>query len=283
MNFKTQAQIFLIMAQSRKRNPLRASTVLKYQSDLNTHILPFLGEKDLGGIENGVLKALVSSVGDLAPSTIQGIASLVKQVISSAVDQNGNELYPRKWNNDFIDLPPVVVKDQNAPTTTFVAIQEAISATKGADKALVAFLAGTGLRISEALNLTSQDWNSDLMTVNITKSKTDAGVRTVDLPSSLNSFLKATLDSCQGPLFGGLTYRTADRHLQSKGLPPAHSLRRFRLTHLDLVGVPRGLAMYWSGHAARDVHDLYVKAGEGFQIRKDWAERAGLGFELRAV
>ena len=37
-------------------------------------------------------------------------------VLASAVDEQGDEIYPRKWNHEFIDLPEV--KDQKTPSFT---------------------------------------------------------------------------------------------------------------------------------------------------------------------
>ena len=46
------------------------------------------------------------------------------------------------------------------------------------------------------------------------------------------------------------------------------------------MDVPRGLAMFWTGHAAGDVHANYIKLGKDIKARRDWAEKAGIGFEL---
>ncbi len=65
------------------------------------------------------------------------------------------------------------------------------AAPEGAGRMLLRLLAGTGLRIDEALSLR---WRHvDLMgagTVSIVKAKTDAGVRTVDLPAALREELQ---------------------------------------------------------------------------------------------
>ena len=37
-------------------------------------------------------------------------------VVASAVDEQGGEIYPRKWNNEFIDLPVVEKDKQNTPS-----------------------------------------------------------------------------------------------------------------------------------------------------------------------
>jgi hypothetical protein len=46
------------------------------------------------------------SDGGLSPKTITGnYVPVVKMVVASAVDKQGEQIYPRKWNHDFIDLP----------------------------------------------------------------------------------------------------------------------------------------------------------------------------------
>jgi hypothetical protein len=36
-------------------------------------------------------------------------------VVASAVNSEGEQLYPRKWNHDFIDMPVVERSKQNTP------------------------------------------------------------------------------------------------------------------------------------------------------------------------
>jgi hypothetical protein len=44
--------------------------------------------------------------------------------------------------------------------------------------------------------------------------------------------------------------------------------------------VPKDLERYWMGHAPEEVGDLYSKLKDDVAFRQEWAERAGLGFEL---
>jgi hypothetical protein len=56
------------------------------------------------------------SEGALSPKTISdNYVPVVKMVVASAVDEQGEELYPRKWNHEFIDLPIVEHGKQNTP------------------------------------------------------------------------------------------------------------------------------------------------------------------------
>jgi integrase len=307
MTFKTQAETFLAGIQNRRRNPARAATVKAYRSFLNGHILPLIGEKEVSQVENGTLKSLVVELvkSGLKPASITSVVSVVKQVVGSAVDENGNQLYPRKWNNDFLDLPVIKPAEQDAPIVPVKKLQEALGRAQGQDKALYALLAGTGLRIGECLSLMvgpddgrNSFWQPEtgILTIRTTLTngriqpnpKTEAGIRQVDLDPRLNDFLLSHIETTPGLLFkseigGTVRTNTAYEHLRNAGIKEGfHAFRRFRLTHLDTVGVPSGLQRYWAGHSASDTHESYIKMGEKIQERKDWAAKAGLGFQLEA-
>jgi integrase len=311
MTFKQRAESFLLEIQSRRRNPVKSATVEAYRSRLNAHILPRLGSLQLATIENGTLKTFVAALSEqkLSPAAINAVVSLVKEVIASAVDANGNEMYPRTWNSDFIDLPVVNPRTQTAPVATPKAVQKALGQAIGQDKALIALLAGSGLRIGEALALMvgpddgqNSFWQPETATVTIRSTltpegiqltpKTEAGIRQVDLAPELNTFLCTMLLDSELPGSGllftsktGGTMRVASAYdnLRRAGFQDGfHAFRRFRLTHLDGSGVPRGLVKFWAGHAAKDVTERYIRSGESLEERKTWARKAGLGFQLEA-
>ena len=157
-------------------------------------------------------------------------------------------------------------------------------------RALIALLAGTGLRIGEALAIGHGNvW--DPMQGSITVSgtlvngtfqpapKTQAGNRIVDLDPELNRLLLSIFGETDGRLFPSSedTYR---RRIGELGIPGFHSLRRFRITYLQGANVPPTLVKFWSGHAAGDVSERYTKFGAQIEERKTWSERAGLGFQL---
>lgn len=293
MNFKDQAEQFLKTAQTRKRNPIKASTVKKYEANL-THVLPLFGNRDLADINNNSLKTLVSklSADGLSASTIVGVVTVVKLVVASAVNEQGEELYPRTWNHEFIDLPVIDPNSQKAPVASAKAVSQAISRAAGEEKALYALLAGSGLRIEEAHVLTvgpeaknASTWDPQAGTIYIRPSagwtpKTDAGVRDIDLAPELNAFLIETLGPVEGqPVFQHVSRMTGYRHLEKVGIPGFHSLRRFRVTHLR-KSVPEGLLKFWIGHANESVTDRYDKIRVDIEARKSIAEKAGLGFQL---
>lgn len=298
MIFKEQAEWFLAHSQNRKRKPIKPRTVSIYRSYLQRHLYPTIGGLELKDVDNACLKALVTTLdaSRLSASTINDVVSLVKMVVSSAVDSQGNEMFPRTWNNEFIDLPEK--EEPKAPVATREAIQQALGTTKYQDKALIALIAGTGLRMGEALALRREDWDDRKMTISVHSTvsdgdvsdttKTEAGTRVVDLAYSLNAFLLGTVGERKGYIFG--TYdghsiiapKTAYRHL-SDSIPGYHSLRRFRITHLRNAGVPEKLIQTWVGHADKSITDRYDKVADNEEMRREWAKTTGLGFDLETM
>ena len=86
------------------------------QSNLNQHrlyvahpldkwLLPNIGDTLLQDVNNKTVKELVEKMVDakLAPKSIDNYVGLVKVIVASAIDENGEEIYPRKRNHEFID------------------------------------------------------------------------------------------------------------------------------------------------------------------------------------
>jgi integrase len=293
MNFRQQAETFMTEIASRKSDPVRPNTLHVYRSLLDARILPAIGRVEMADVNNKTAKMLVGRLTEarLSPATITLAVSLVKQIVKSAVNEDGDQLYPRTWNTRFIDAPRVDPQSQKAPITPVATLQAAVGATSGDIKALIALLGATGLRIGEALALTFEDWDRSAGTLRIhatvvdghlqADTKTQAGTRTVDLHPQLNVFLHSQFANREqtGRLFTASEshYR---RQLTAAGIPGFHSLRRFRITLLQANNVPATLIKFWAGHAAGDVTERYTKIGSQIQERKDWSERAGLGFQI---
>jgi len=308
MLFKTQSETYMQEIQTRRRNPVRESTARIYQSYLDARILPELGQMDVSLVENGVVKAFIVNLNasELAPATINAVFKVVKAVVASAVDRNGNELYPQKWNHDFIDLPTVNKADQNTPTLACKKLATALHKASGQYQALFALLAASGLRVGEALalqdnpgdaqNSPNSYWDAQtgilhIQTILVNGAvqpvpKTQAGIRQVDLAPEVNDYLRQAGLPLTGFLFrnsrgGPVRINTAYQQLADVGITEGfHAFRRFRTTHLDAQNVPLGLAMYWIGHEQEGVHGSYIKIGRDLQTRKEWAVKAGFGFQL---
>jgi integrase len=313
MKFQEQAEKFMAQISARKRNPVRTATMASYRSLLNKWILPALGGVPLADVQNGTVKPLVDALAKAGKSaqTIASVLYVIKAVVKSATDVNGNQLCPRNWNGDFMDVPTVCHADQKAPTPTPKAVQKAVDASKGRFKALVALLAGTGLRIGEALALrVGQDNGKDsywlprtgtlIVRSTVAKSviqyapKTAAGRREIDLHPDLNAFLVTALgvadftdnqllfaDEDGGPLRSNSTALYNALHAAS--IPGFHALRRFRITHLDAKGASRGYIKSAAGHCDKDMTDRYTNSNVDVIARKAATEAYGLGFQLEAI
>lgn len=295
MNFKQQADSWIINLAHRKRNPVAQSTIDTYEATLTKWIYPALGHLDLGQIDNETVKPFVANLcaNDLSAAYVNKILTVVKMVVKSAVSPKGEYLYPRVWNSDFLDVPVICHADQDTPIVTPEAITAAIRGSHGSDKALYALLAGSGLRIAEALSLGVYDgggnyWDPAEAKVLIRPglAKTDAGAREIDLSPELNAFLIKHIQPTRvHGLIWPFDYTTMLRRMQRLGIQDGfHAFRRFRITHLRKSHVPSGLVQFWAGHSdSASVTDGYDKIKLDVETRKTEAARVGLGFELETT
>ncbi len=79
------------------------------------------------------------------------IVQVVKMVVASALNENGEQLYPRIWNHDFIDLPEI--RNQRQPTFSEDVMKIIAANSDGRERMLYVLLGATGMRIGEALGL----------------------------------------------------------------------------------------------------------------------------------
>lgn len=301
MTIETQFEVYMKQMMIRKRSPIKGATVAAYNSYWRTWVEPHLGKMEVGKVENGVMKKFVALLAEkgLSASSICSITQLVKGIVSSVHDDNGNIVHVRKWNSDFIDSP--VIEDQKTPTITPQGIIQAIEGGGSTFGPLFALLAGSGLRIGEirALRVGHQEngsyWDPKESKLVISKAlyldkeqspKTKSGIREVDLDVSLNEYLMASNVSLKGYMFSEdngepLNMNSLYEVAKECKVPGFHAFRRWRITHLENMSVPLGLINFWAGHATKgDIHNRYVKLDKDIQARKDWARRAGFGFEL---
>ncbi len=63
-----------------------------------------------------------------------------------------------------------------------------------------------------------------------------------------------------------------------------HALRRYRTETLRRARVPEDLIRMWLGHASGSITDLYAEGlRNDEEFRRDWCDRAGLGFALNGL
>ena len=99
------------------------------------------------------MKGLVAQmVGEeVSAKMITNVVQVVKGVVASAVNEDGEQLYPRQWNHDFMDLP--IVTDQHRPSFTSETVTAIVEKAAGRYRVLYALCAASGMRIGEALGL----------------------------------------------------------------------------------------------------------------------------------
>jgi len=97
-----------------------------------------------------------------------------------------------------MQLPLVVKEKQNRPTSTEAEISAMLTTLKGRDAVLVALVAGTGLRIGEALAIRTDDFDPLCRLLQVRRSvwrrraqapKPLNAIRPVDIPESLAEVL----------------------------------------------------------------------------------------------
>jgi integrase len=296
--FRAQAERWIASLPKRRRKPVKPATIFGWQHALDKWLLPNLGSLPLAEVSNGALRGLVDQMAaaGLSPKTIVNYTQVVKLVVASAVNSEGDQIYPRKWNHDFIGMPVVNSEEQNRPSVTETELGEILASAQPRFVVLFALLAGTGLRIGEALALKPTDLSPDCRVLFVRRSiwggqeqepKTANAIREVDIPEPLAKLLRAHTAGKAGYLFATSTGRPiAQRNVlhalhdtgKKVGL---HAFRRFRTETLRRARVPEDLTRLWLGHANQSITDLYA---EGLQRdsawRREWCEKAGLGFSL---
>jgi len=210
ITFKIQAKWWLDEMRagrivSRKKGaPIKPATLAGYQAAVNW-LNETVGGTALADIKNEVAKQLVIKMkaAKLSGKTVVNYFQVVKAVVASAVSSEGEQLYPRNWNFHFIGLPVIDEKKQCKPSLTSSEVEQILTRAKGRYKVLFALLAGTGLRIGEALGLKiGAHLSGDFSTITVSQSvwrssvqtpKTDNAVREVDIPTSLAALLKVSV------------------------------------------------------------------------------------------
>jgi integrase len=249
-----------------------------------------IGEWSLEKFGNKGMRDFVNALSsrNLSPKTVHDIVALTKKIVASAVTEEGDFVYPAKWNSSFIDMPEIGA--QRAPTISVEALEKAIHEAPQPYAAFFALLAGSGLRLSEALALRSgpqaglSSWVGQVLSVQTqmykredVMPKTKAGIRTVDICKPLADYLKAVLR--ERLLLFSFSKATAYKVARRYSIPGYHSLRRFRITHLRSQKVQELLIKNWVGHAGLSQTDEYVRISS--EERRTEANRVELGFSLQ--
>lgn len=295
--FRVQAEKWIASLSTRRRKPVKPATISGWRHSLDKWLLPNLGDMILVDVANAAMKSVIEKMAaaGLAPQSIVTHAKVVKMVVASAVNAEGEEIYPRKWNHNFVGMPIVDPTKQHRPTVTQAELQGILASINARYTVLVALLAGTGLRIGEALGLKAGDLTSDCRVLHVLRSiwngqeqqpKTENAVRVVDIAEQLATILREYVAGKTGYLFSTrngtpLSQRNVRRALHAAGATCGfHSFRRYRAAMLRKAQVPEDLIGLWLGHA-RSLTDRYAtQLREDVEYRSDWCERVGVGYSL---
>jgi integrase len=261
-----------------------------------------LADLPLGTVTNATVKPLVAKMQEagLSAQSMHAYIGLVKLIMASKVDENGEQMFSRKWNHEFLDMP--IIAGQHRPTFTPEAVTKIVEAAAGRDRVLLAVLAGSGLRIGEALGLEIRHLSPDCRTVTVEQSvwngriqtpKTTNAYRQVDLAPALGDLLRTHIGvRREGLVFANLRglplsqtnllHRLLYPILEKLGMEKCgfRAMRRFRVTWLRKSRVPEDIIRFWMGHADKTVTDGYSRLSEDTEYRRTVAEQTGLGFDL---
>jgi integrase len=298
--FSAQAAKWMASLSTRRRKPIKPATLRGWQAALDKWLLPHLGDRLLADISNAALRDMVETMvaGGLVAKTIVNYAQVVKMVLASAVDAEGDQLYRREWNHDFIGMPIIRKEEQHRPTVTGAEVEGILANSKRRYAVLFAVLAGTGLRIGEALGLKVTDLSPDCRVLYVRRSiwcgkeqlpKTPNAIREVDIAEPLAQLFRDEIAGKESYIFATSTGRPLQQRnvlgwLHDTKKVGFHAFRRFRTEVLRRARVPEDITRLWLGHSKESVTDYYAGGLKNDSAwRQEWSERVGLGFSLNGL
>jgi Phage integrase family len=306
VTFRKQGEWWLNYVQNRKRKPITEATAIGFRSYMKNWLYPNIGDIPLSSVNNLAARNVVTIMTEagLSPKMCNNVIQVLKMVVASAVNENGEEVHPRTWNHEFMDLPEV--KNQRQPSHSVDTMTAIAAGSKGREQMLYVLLAASGMRFGEALGLEIDKHISDGCSTLIIRQKawnghvqlflkTENGIRDIDLHPDVAAMLKRYVgDRTSGflfeskngfPLLQSNVLRLSLHQLLKKlgqSKAGAHAFRRFRTTWLRKQHAPEDLIRFWLGWSNRSVADVYSKLKDDVAFRRKVAEQAGIGFELPA-
>jgi integrase len=305
LTFKEAAEQ-MIQNMREVNNPLKEATFRATNSRLIA-IHEALGAMPLGDITGRVVKDYVAArhKAGKSGSTVNSEYGIIRKVIESVLDENLNCLYPIQWATKALELPSAKPSKDRIHETPQRVIEKSVAAGCNPYSALIAALGFTGMRLGEMVacrigtnnpDVTHWDAAESLIRVRTAidvgaehSAKTEKSAdRVVDLCSAANEYLTSfASDRRDGflfvengkPLTRNRLYRAAE-----KLCGPYHGLRRARVTHLYRCAktpADEQLMTFWLGHESEESQtEKYSRLCRNIDARREFAERAGVGFSL---
>jgi integrase len=313
----SQAKRWLFLLRNSRRKARAPSTLATFESGLRTIFKYLDADTRLAEFTNASMKDFIARVSapqivtrgseirrkQLKPASVQQLGLIVRLVIASARDKNGDRLFNPQWDSEFIDAPRVEPSKQKTPCLSREQVEALIAgAASDQERLLYIVLCATGLRISEAqamrVKATGEhtSWSSGKIEVQascfrneeIARVKTAAANRTVHIHSSVNAIITNFVikhDRQPGSyLFedrnGNPVPLSTVRDRMAQIVPGAapHAARRFRLTFMRDSRVQEDVIRKEMGHADETISDRYSKQSE--ETCAAAVEACGIGFQI---
>ena len=193
-----------------------------------------IGEMPLASIDNPEAKALIATmkaaVKDgrrrFSDSTINYYFRIMRQVISSQIDERLRPVHRREWNFAAIGLPRVSPRNQRRPTITSREVTTLLGKAEGQYLMIYFLSLVTGMRISEAVAIEidkhiepdcsiiyvrqQREKDGNALRPNL---KTEAGLRDIDLHSDAARILRNFI----GRRTTGFLFQTANGTMLDPG------------------------------------------------------------------
>jgi integrase len=322
VNFRTQASWWLEamtsgeVVHSKKRTQIVANTICSYSIAI-AYLNEQIGDMPLASIDNPEAKALVTAMKAalkdgrrrFSDSTISYYFRIMRQVISSQMDEKFRPVHRREWNLAAIGLPRVNPKNQLRPTMTPKEMTTLLDKAEGQYLMIYFLNLVTGMRISEVVAIEMEKHiEPDCSIIYVRQQrakdmnalkpglKTEAGLRDIDLHPDAARILRNFI----GTRKSGFLFQTANGTMLDPGNIDRDSLspilkemgrdetgtrfnvfRRFREAVLQRSEARQILIDYWMGHSNPSMGDRYGKQlVEDVEYRQEQAKKVGLGFDL---
>jgi integrase len=305
--FRSQYFVWIEGLRNRAYDPVSPATLESFVSRAKT-ILSVVGPQTrLETFKNAAMHKFVQDTKAFGwkPATLAAHILVIKLIVASAIDEEGEPLFPRVWNRRVINAPRVERTKQKTPTFDREQIEMLIREAKTEqERLLICVLSGTGLRIGEARSIrvrghdSQTTWDEKTATIVVRNSlfrnqetgraKTAAGRRIVYLHSSLSQLIADFLakegrqdgwylfQSKRGEPIKQSTFRNRLATIIPGAAP--HSARRFHITQLRSQRVLEEIIKLRVGHSKDDITDLYSQQSES--ACRAAIEDAGLGFDM---
>ena len=273
------------------------------ESQLTKHILPRLGSLTLDMVDETMVQEFVAELKGavferrrkngtlvkkyrLSRKTVLNIVGVVKLVVGRKI-----------WQSWELDLGKASRPKQ--PYFTEAQLRQIIAAAPERYRVLFILLAGTGMRIGEALALDPrEDLDLDHGVIYVRRSvwrgheqtpKTENAVRQIDIDPALANTLRDYVGNGDRSLLFESRNGTplSDVNIRNRVLAPLlkklnipraglHAFRHSRVTMLRKHGTPGDLQKQWIGHSNLRTTDRYSHTDEELEYRRAVAEKVGI-------